>query len=116
MEETTKRSRLANYINGVTGEKEIPENWKLYCSNLLNSSKGSYLTGTWWNCLILKLEKVKAPGLDGLSNEALVYAGARLSVVLALCYSSILLHGILPSTIIQTVIIPLVNQHTWGPF
>ena len=72
---------------------------------------------------ILKLEKGKAPGLDGLSNGALVYAGARLSVLLALCYSSILLHSVLPSTMastmvstIQTVIIPLVKKQVWGPF
>ncbi len=48
--------------------------------------------------------------MDGLSNEALAYTGTRLSVLLALCYSSILLHGVLQSSMIQAVIIPLVKN------
>ena len=123
-----KRSPLANCVNDMTGEKETTENWKQYYSNLLDSYKGSKLkdkvlcnmkqvelsegmivSASQVHDCILKLEKGKTPGLDRLINEALVYAGTRLSVLLALCYSSILLHGVLPSSMIQTVMIPLVK-------
>ena len=67
----------------MTGEKEITENWQQYYSNLLNSYKGSEVRDKVLcnikqvelsegmievrDC-ILKLEKGKAPGLDGWSN------------------------------------------------
>ncbi len=44
-------------------------------------SQGMIVSASEVQDCILKLEKGKAPGLDGLSNEALVYAGTRLSVL-----------------------------------
>ncbi len=79
-------------------------------------SEGMIVSASEVQDCILKLEKGKATSFDGLSNEALVYARTRLSVLLALCYSSYLLHGILPSSMIQTVIIPLVKKEMWAPF
>ncbi len=70
-------------------------------------SEGMIVLATEVQDCILKAEKgKKKPGLDGLSNEALTHAGARLSVLLALCYTSIILHGvqILQAVMIQTVI------------
>ena len=92
----TRISPLFHQNDWWKRELEITENWKQYYSNLLNSSKrselkdkvlcnikqvelseGMIVSASEVEDCILKLEKGKAPGLDGLTNEALVYAGTR---------------------------------------
>ena len=46
----------------------------------------------------------KAPGFDNVSNEHVKYANEKLYVFLSLLYSSLLIHGFLPNSMMVTVI------------
>ena len=56
----------------------------------------------------------KSPGLDGHTSEHLKYASSQLSVLLSILMSAILIHGRVPSTMLKSVMIPIVknkNKH-----
>ena len=60
--------------------------------------------------VIHKLNSGKAAGPDSLSAESLQFADNRLYTLLALCFSSVFIHGVVPSPLIDTLILPVVKN------
>ena len=52
----------------------------------------------------------KACGLDNIFSENLKYGGSRSSVLLSLCFNAFLIHGYLPSPMIDTILVPVVKN------
>ena len=54
-------------------------------------------------CAIEKLAVNKACGFDQITAEHLKYASHRTSVLLAMCFSGLLMHGILPNSMLSAM-------------
>ncbi len=52
----------------------------------------------------------KSPGLDGLSAEHFQFAHSRLSELMSTLVSSIVVHGHLPQSINESVIVPIIKN------
>ncbi|CAL4186449.1 unnamed protein product, partial [Meganyctiphanes norvegica] len=59
---------------------------------------------------IKSLENNKSCGLDGIYTEHLKYASDRLIPLLSLCFSGLLVHGILPDSLMSVVLVPIVKN------
>ena len=60
--------------------------------------------------LVHNLESGKSDGLDGLNGVCLKYADVILSVLLSFCFICMSKHSYLPSAMLDSVIIPLVEN------
>ena len=54
----------------------------------------------------------KSAGIDGLAAEHFVYSHERISVHLAMLFTSMLTHGYLPDAFMATLIIPILKTKT----
>ena len=61
---------------------------------------------------IEKLALNKSCGPDQISAEHLRYSSHRASVLLALCFSGMLMHGILPDYMLSVLLVPVVKEKT----
>ena len=61
---------------------------------------------------IEKLKINKACGQDKITAEHLKYASQSISVLLALCFSGLMKHGILPGSMLSVLLIPVVKNKT----
>ena len=52
----------------------------------------------------------KACGMDSLSAEHLLYASPEIHTLLAICFNAFIVHGFLPSSLTDSVIIPIVKD------
>ena len=60
--------------------------------------------------LIIALPVGKACGYDHISNEHFKYANEKLHILMSLLYSSLLIHGFLPDTMMTTIIAPIIKN------
>ena len=100
--------------------------WKDHYSSLLNSvnnsmyrqrvesalaqvaiDKHTYVTAQNVKDAINNLE---ASGPDGLSGEALNYADLKLCVLLSMCFGAWLVHGKLPKSLMEVILVPVVKN------
>jgi hypothetical protein len=58
------------------------------------------------------LKKGKSAGMDGLSSEHYLYADDRIYVLFALLFNSMIVHGFIPTNMMDSLIIPLLNDKT----
>ena len=54
----------------------------------------------------------KASGTDNVFAEHLKYAGAKIHVLLSLCFNACMVHGFLPSTMTDTILVPIIKDKT----
>ena len=121
---TAYKVPLPNNIDGVTGSTAIVEMWKDHFGAIFNSV-GTTMPGPDYVCdssqcvpitpveiqdAISSLVNNKAAGLDSITAEHLKFSSHRLSVLLSICFTGLLLHGYLPSEIISVVLIPLIKD------
>ena len=59
---------------------------------------------------IKQLDKNKSCGLDGIYAGHLKYASTRLLDLLSHCFSSLLVHGVLPDSMISVVLLPVIKD------
>ena len=52
----------------------------------------------------------KASGTDSVFAEHLKYAGAKIHVLLSVCFNACMVHGFLPSTITDTILVPIITD------
>ena len=114
---------FANNIDAVT------EKWKKHYKYLLNlvtnCSRKEHVyeilrpliyndqmlvINTEVHIIISELLKGKAVGIDRLSSESLLYSDHIISVLLFCCFTGMLTHSLLPSSFMDTKIIPLVEN------
>ena len=114
----------ATSINGVCGDSEICQLWKSHYENLFNGvSQGSYqidhvkrdytaiVTSTELHGHIWSLNITKSPGPDSISAEHLKFAPALLCNMLAKCFSTIFIHGVLPRKMLDVHLVPIVKDN-----
>jgi hypothetical protein len=127
---TSCETSIASTVNGVSGQANIADMWHDHFKTLLNYSQcisnKSYVLDTI-NSLnnnnyvnrvtsgeILdafnNLKLGKSPGLDGLYAEHFKFACDKLSVLLSIVMNAMLIHGHLPSTFMETVILPVIKN------
>jgi len=123
---------VAATIDSVTGAKNITNMWQQHFKSLLNSSsdtsKKGHVLGEVANvsngkCHILdrftpldvkeamkNIKNGKACGLDGINGEHIKYAHSKLHVLLSLLFNAIIIHGHIPQSLMDTIIVPLVKD------
>ena len=123
------KATLSNCIAGTSGETNIANMWKDHYSSLLNSSSnitdkddvctsfknmcfnhGMHVSVSEILDLLRGQSNDKATGMDGLSGESLKFADPILAVLLSICFTCMFKHCYLPSSMLDSVIVPLVNN------
>jgi hypothetical protein len=121
---TASRVPLPNCIDGVTGNENIGRLWRDHydqifnCLNTVrdkpvydcNSESIESISPMDIEKAICSLQNNKACGLDNISAEHLKYSSRRIVVLLSMCFSSLLLHGFMPTDMISVVLIPLIKD------
>jgi hypothetical protein len=120
---------LANTVNNVTGIQDITKMWQEHYEKLLNSSSNKNkhevlkeldecgvsstdkLSVNDIIAAVKKLKSGKSSGLDNLNSEHYIYASDRLYVLLTLFLNLCFIHGYLPKSVMDTVIIPIIKDN-----
>ena len=125
--------QTASNVGGACGADNVRNMWLDHYQALLNSIPGSpvltvHISKIDTNCnnitfhdqMTINVKEMceqiktmpmgKAPGLDNVSNEHFKYANEKLYVFMSLLYSSLLIHGFLPDSMMVTVIAPIIKN------
>ena len=81
----------------------------MYCSNI-QLSDNMVVKAKELQELINAMPVGKACGYDHISNEHFKYANEKLHILMSLLYSSQLIHGFLPDTMMTTIIAPIIKN------
>ena len=122
------KATLSNCIAGTSRETNIVNMWKDHYSSLLNSSPNvtdkddvctSFKNMCFNHGMHVSVSKVldllrgqsndKATCMDGLSGESLKFADPILAILLSICFTCMFKHCYLPSSMLDSVIVPLVK-------
>ena len=114
---------LLNCIDGVTGANNICELWKNHFHQLLNCiqeddalhvdviySSEMIITVDEIEVAISQLEKNQSCGIDAIYAEHLLYCSRRRLPLLAMCISSLFIHGFLPDSMLSVVLVPVIKN------
>ena len=116
---------LPSSIDNVNTPKEILQLWMNQFHNTFNClPKQTYsepfcLDSNYNNIkvsnfeikdAIKSMDLNKSCGLDGIFAEHLKYASDKLIPLLSLCFSSLLVHGILPDSLMSVVLVPIIKN------
>jgi hypothetical protein len=118
------RIQLPSSIDGVCGAEAISNMWLDHYGKLFNMYANEPLKLPM-NCafeagMIVKTHEVdfciknvaanKAAGPDGLTAEHFKFCSKRILVLLSVLFSSMLIHGYLPSSMVESVLVPIVKN------
>lgn len=119
------KTPLPSSIDGAVGSDSIADLWSKHYRDIFNSVKSdTFNIGDVPNdagvCIrpddvlyaIEKLSLNKACGLDQITAEHLRHASNRLSVLLAVCFSGFLMHGVLPDSMLTVLLVPVIKNKT----
>ena len=117
---------LPSQIDGVEGAAEIAERWKVHFHNLFNCINDSECTQldvdlstifsdvkvsvTELQEAISTLDHRKSCGSDDIYPQHLLYAPASALNLLTSCFTSMLVHGVLPESLLDVTIIPIIKN------
>lgn len=117
---------LPNTIDSVTGSQNIVNMWKSHYEDLFNClGKEQDVNSLCKNveykldvevshCELIKaitdLKNNKGCGLDGIYAEHLKHCSEKIIPMLAMCFTSLFVHGILPQDMISVVLVPIVKN------
>ena len=125
-----KSPPLANNVEGATGHVDITNMWHDQFKGLLNCvdniTHREYLldsigdmptqydlfTPVEIKSAIESLKGNKASGTDNVFAEHLKYARAKIHVLLSICFNACMVHGCLPSTMTDTILVPIIKDKT----
>ena len=122
-------SKSASTVNNVTGDQNIADMWHKHYKLLLNSSSDEsmkrfvqYEIGKR-DCLSLdrvtveeisqaikQMKNGKSSGLDNLYGEHFKNSHSKVHVLLSLLFNAMIIHGHLPSSFMDSIIVPLVKD------
>ena len=116
---------LPSSIAGITGSENIAELRRKHYSDIFNCVKseefnaGKVLIN---DRVIIRPDEVcytvekltinKACGLDQITVEHLKHACGRIPVLLAMCFTGLLMHGILPDSMLSVLLVPVIKVKT----
>ena len=116
---------LPSSIDGITEPENIAELWRRPYENIFNCVKSEVFNigeiphsdgvVIWPDEVSYAIEKLKinkACGQDKITAEHLKYSSQSISVLLALCFSGLMKHGILPGSMLSVLLIPVVQNKT----
>lgn len=117
------KSSLPCTVEGVSGEDNVVEIWRQHYSSLFNCLKHdphvedsaisnesiSILTHEVFGA-IWKLPNNKACGMDSITAEHLKNASLRLASLLAINFTGLLIHGILPDSMLSILLVPVIKD------
>ena len=134
--QSCRKTPLADCVDGAVGCQAISNMWAEHYAQLFNSSTDfsdqnyvmnyidsntnnvntsitefSFSTPQVAQCL-KTLKRGKSPGPDGLSSEHFLFAPPVLSCNLSLCFNASLIHGYLPSFLMNSIIVPVIKDKT----
>ena len=119
---------VARSVAGVSGADNVAEMWKDHFSEILNSVKNDSAKDAVFQHLndssnsadpfsvheitsaIAELTSGRSPGCDELYAEHYKVAGVPCAVHLAMCFSMMLSHNILPPSLTRVVLCPIVKD------
>ena len=124
------RTPLPSNVNAVTGSDNITDMWSNHYQSLLNSIKNeskkscvlahindnsTYSDNFSVNsCLVSdavnSLKLGKSSGCDNLSAEHFKFCDHSLHVLLSMLFTGFIVHGHLPSSFMETAIVPLIKN------
>uniref|UniRef100_A0A8C6PLS6 Reverse transcriptase domain-containing protein n=1 Tax=Nothobranchius furzeri TaxID=105023 RepID=A0A8C6PLS6_NOTFU len=112
-------------IHGVSGDKNIVEAWRNHFSRIfnhvnsdrfnlgnINYNHGMIVRADEVRLAIEKMSLNKACSPDPLSAEHMKYASCGAQVLLSLCFTGFLKHGILPDHMLSVLLVPIVKEKT----
>ncbi len=112
-------------IDGITEPENIVELWRRHYEKMFNCVKSDVINigeiphsdgvviRTEEVCYAIdKLKINKACGRDRIMAEHLKYASQSIAVLLALCFSGLMKHGILPGSMLSVLLVPVVKNKT----
>ena len=120
--------KLADTVGGATGHVDIASMWNDHYSQLFNCVKGDTHKSDVLDAInlvsgdcdmfnqndvksaIASLCVNKACGMDSLSAKHLLYPSTEIHTLLAICFNAFIVHGFLPSSLTDSVIIPIVKD------
>ena len=117
-------------MDGVHGDENICKMWMHHYSDIFNCVNNSHCDQYHTNIcseqinmctdmnvpvdeirsIISELSCNKAPGPDGLNAEHVKYADSRLTILMALMVSAVLIHGHIPALAAESVILPVIKD------
>ena len=127
---TNTKVKLPTNIDGVHGDNDIVSMWKQHYAAIFNSVENSSCDQAhsdfcntniaFDNDMTIDLFEMKAviddlasnksPGLDGLSAEHFKWALSRLLALMSMPVSSIVVHGHVPHSMNESVIVPIIKD------
>lgn len=126
-------------VQGVSDGAAIAEMWGTHYSSLFSdasnvssndtcgvkqqlSDEQSYFCSKDFFCspsdlyrLLFKLQPNKSAGLDNISAEHLFYSDGRVYELLSVLFNSCIIHGVLPTQFLNTVITPVIKRSNLDP-
>ena len=115
---------LPSNIGGVTGSVNIADLWKKHYTDLFNCVKSDdfNLGAVSHASVVIRPDEIrnaierlalnKSCGPDQITAEHLKYSSHRASVLLAMCFTGMLMHGILPDHMLSVLLVPVVKEKT----
>ena len=114
----------ATSIDGVTGDKDIAELWKVHYEKIFNCFPDNELRTNDFSYdpsaivtpreiyeNISRIKCTNSPGPDGISAEHLKFASIIICDLLANCFSAIFIHGSIPRDMLDVHIVPVVKDN-----
>ena len=100
-------------VEGTCGDDNIAALWAEHYWKLLNSVPsnlvGLHLEGDDSSMGEAEYSNPSS-GADGIVAEHLKHASARLCVLLSLCFTAFLQHGILPDSLMKVILVPVIKD------
>ena len=126
---TKSKSALSNCIDVVTGEADTDDMWGCHYEQLLNDSSNETSKITVLNSfrnvltdvgmqvsmkeismIVNELPSGKSCGFDDLNSESLKHADLLVCLLLSICFTCMLTHCYMPSSMIKSIFVPLVEN------
>ena len=127
---SNSKIKLPNAVGDAQGSDNISVMWQEHYSHIFNMVSESnckslradlckedslfdndiIFTASEIEEIIKDLACNKSPGLDGISSEHIKFAGHQLSVLLSILMSAVLVHGYVPKSMLNSVIVPIIKN------
>ena len=114
-------------VGGVSGKDDIADVWLEHFDKLFNCiqdddvntrmitaeySADIIVTADEVVIAIRKLSTGKSSGLDGIYAEHLLHCRQRFITMLAMCFTRLFVHGFLPDSLLEIVLVPVIKDKT----
>ena len=108
-------------LEGVSGADNIVELWRQHYSALFNCvnsepfkvhncNESISFTAKEVYQAIAQLADNKASGSDQISAEHLKLASPKLAILLSICFTSLMYHGLLPESLLSVTLVPVIKD------